>query len=845
MKSTNYETIPDHLNSEIESIRPGFCPPTGPWRSSIRSFPSPFLEIVFRIAVLILALLSVALNVPACGPDFPNNLLGGGDAVLLAAPVADFERELQRLKLTPSRFAHVEATNGYARQSLDAELSDLTLALRRAKVPPETAELILESHRLNRTKLNEFLAADLDWEAESWKGDERGPRPAFPPFTEVAELPGEFTDYFEGTVAWRDPNGDTNAARRAWERLLARPVAERKFKSTWAAFMLGKSWEESDADKAVEYFQQTRALAKRSFADSIGLATAAVGLEARVEFRRKHYRRALELYLEQYAAGDDSAVVSLRWVAAEALTAGEEELAALAAWKEGREVITAYLIHRQQGRDRVVAGAEGDELALKWLEAVEALELNDVEAAERLALAAYQAAEFDQAERWIKRARGTPVSQWLQAKLLLRAGKIAPAAALLANVAKLLPEDENAANNHAADFVAALHMELGNDFSRPVPKQVLGELGVLRLTRGEFSRALDALLRAGLWEDAAYVAERVLTTDELKEYVESNWPATGRGVTGKTNAEPEIVSARPDTCGDNIRHLLARRLTREFRSREAREYYPASWQPRHDELTAALDGGWDETAPAATRARAFVTAAWLARTNGMELFGTELSPDWFISEGQFDEGLTWKGRSESATYGNQLNVATAAELAHAARPQADPDERFHYRFQAAALAWEAAKLMPDNSDETARILCRAGTWLKVLDPATADIFYKTLVRRCRKTTIGEQADRMRWFPVLDEAGNPKPYPPRVTPLQYEEAPEETEPSEEVGMEPEESIPTNRQYVVHYGDTLSGIAAAAGVSVLRIKEANPGLEVARLAVGQRIFIPRSRNETAPP
>ena len=64
--------------------------------------------------------------------------------------------------------------------------------------------------------------------------------------------------------------------------------------------------------------------------------------------------------------------------------------------------------------------------------AVEAAGVKDVDSAERLALAAYQAGEFELAQRWIKRAHNTPVAQWLQAKLYLRAGKVAPAAALFA-----------------------------------------------------------------------------------------------------------------------------------------------------------------------------------------------------------------------------------------------------------------------------------------------------------------------------------------------------------------------------------------------------------------------------
>jgi hypothetical protein len=103
-----------------------------------------------------------------------------------------------------------------------------------------------------------------------------------------------------------------------------------------------------------------------------------------------------------------------------------------------------------------------------------------------------------------------------------------------------------------------------------------------------------------------------------------------------------------------------------------------------------------------------------------------------------------------------LLPASEDELRRASVPAADPDERFHYRFLAAAMAWQAALLMPDNSDATARVLCEAGNWIKYRDPQRADVFYKALVRRCRKTAIGDQADKMRWFPVLDASGNPIP-----------------------------------------------------------------------------------------
>jgi hypothetical protein len=97
---------------------------------------------------------------------------------------------------------------------------------------------------------------------------------------------------------------------------------------------------------------------------------------------------------------------------------------------------------------------------------------------------------------------------------------------------------------------------------------------------------------------------------------------------------------------------------------------------------------------------------------------------------------------------------TPDELRRAIAQAVEPPVRFHYRYLAADLAWEAAQLMPDNSDDTARVLCVAGSWLKNRDPKAADKFYKELVRRCRRTVLGTAADLKRWFPELDEDGKP-------------------------------------------------------------------------------------------
>jgi len=775
----------------------------------------------------------------ACGPNFPNNLLDGGDAAVLVAPVTDFIAELQRMKLVESRFQAVSLNQedkqaSFAAQTAEAERNDLAAALKKAKVPDDEQERIRSAHQAARDKLNLFLA-DTEACADSrpWVYDEKGghrgkpalPQPRFPSIEIPAGLPDEFADYLEGALGWHNPAViGKGMACGAWQRLLDRPPQNRRFKSTWAAFMLGKACEEKEPDKAVEYFKQVRDLARHGFADSVGLAAASLGLEARVYLQQKKYDRAIDLYLEQLATGDPTAGPSLIWTASEVLTKGPDVLRPLATNPRTQRVITAFVISRRHPGwldAESPNSQEGGQHWLKadvsreWLNAVETSGVKDVESAAKLALAAYQANDMPLAWRWIKRAPSSPVAQWLQAKLLLHDGKTVQAAELLTSVARAFPIEPPSTNRiSSAQFKDLLFIEADSSYPDHIPaeRQVLGELGVLRLARREYVQALDALLNAGFWMDAAYVAERVLTADDLKTYVDRYWPPVPPEQVADENEKYGQSEVSPARLRTQIRYLLARRLTRLQRVDEAREYYPPEWTSQDLALVQFLRTGWNESLPADQRAKALFQAAIIMRTNGMELVGTEVEPDWHVHAGNYEEGVTVADRATNDTA--KVLVASEDEVSRAAQHNADPEKRFHYRYQAAALAWEAAKLMPDNSDETARVLCTAGSWLKYRDPKAADYFYKALVRRNRKTALGQEADRIRWFPELDEQGSfvPRPLsrresmqPPPLPEPATEQAPE-TEPDQVAREYP---IP-GKFYLIHLGDSLAGIAKAADV-----------------------------------
>jgi hypothetical protein len=835
-------------------------------------------------------LLAGAGPTQACGPWFPNNLLDGGDKALLVAPTARFAGELERMKLVNSRFQAVppDPQSSLADQTADSEGADLYKALTRSGVGNEEIEHIRMEHHAARAALQRFTTEADAWEMSGeWEYDSNGrgkraaPKsapPAFPTLEPIAGLPGEFADYLEGARAWHNPlNADCETARASWERLLARPAAERHYKSTWAAFMLGKSWEEKDDAKATNYFRQVRDLAKHGFADSTGLAAASLGLEARVHLRLKNYEPAIELYLEQLATGDYSAHGSLNVTAGEALAADSDTLQKLAHNPRAQRVVTAYLI-ANPARQLEPAGESTDEAAaavaaqapgLAWLNAVEAAGVKDVDSAEKLALAAYQMNQMDIAKRWIKRAPGLPIAQWLLAKLLLRDGKLEAGTALLARVAGYFPiEPRNTNDTAPASLKDNLYVYENFECpNREVERQVLGELGTLQLSRKDYVQSLDALLRAGFWGDAAYVAERVLKLDELKKYVDENWARVSETQETEERENYPMKEFCPAELRTQIRYLLARRLTRSIRGDEAREYYPDDQLPKFDKLVAGLRTGWDESAPAPDRAKALFAAAVVTRKHGLELLGTEVEPDWKIHDGDYEEGVTWELRATNAA-NNTIAPARTDEIHRASTQNADPEERFHYRYQAAFLGWEAAKLMPNNSEETARVLCTSGSWLKNRDPETADLFYKSLVRRNRHTAIGAAADRMRWFPILDEDGQLAPVRPRTPRPESEPAPDGTElqpsgPPGETNNSPEltpagdslseknqvqfktatgeemgsgDAAGGSQRYVVKYGDSISSISHASQTTVREIFDANPSLNSTRLRVGQIILIP---------
>jgi hypothetical protein len=545
--------------------------------------------------------------------------------------------------------------------------------------------------------------------------------------------------------------------------------------------MLGKlGLKTNDYQSASQWFQRTREFAKAGFVDSLGLAAESYGWEGRAEWKQEHPEKAASLFLTQLALGDPSAVVSLK-----ALIPDREPVEGMLNYgpepdersslndeqKEGEEqkevlklksaaqdpllrrLVTVHILATATSPDLYPSDSEAAPVnrCARWLDIIKQTNLGRIEDAEYLGWVAYNNGDYKGAARWLELSKSdSGAALWLRAKLQRRAGKLAEAAKTMAQAVESLRSEPAYTPSAANDekWTEYDYFPEGPDWGWG--QSAHGDLGGLRLARGDFVQAFDTLFKGHLWNDAAFVAERVLTTKELKQYVDA-LPET------PPPKEGEDYNAK-------LRYLLGRRLVREDRYAEAGPYMSPPYDKVLERYVKALKDGANEKLSKTERAHAWFTAAWLARYDGMELMGTEVAPDAFADSGAFEyPDLAKQRRSgfyQQVSYdkdGNEkeknVPVALRASKKEIQRLKAnniEPDIRFHYRLIAGTLAIKAAALLPDNSEELADVVNQAGLWVKDRDEKTGNRYYQIIDHRCAKTKIGQADMAKHWF--IDQPG---------------------------------------------------------------------------------------------
>ncbi|MCE6977716.1 hypothetical protein EI534_09990 [Pseudomonas frederiksbergensis] len=631
-------------------------------------------------------MLCLSLSLPlgsalACGPDFPMRLLDNRGQSLAELPEGNFNFEISRLGHAIAGLKNVTAAthnpdDGYG----DApDYSDQRNTAEQAGLTPEQQALVQQLRSLT----------------DAHQVEEQG-----------VSLPAEHSLYLAGAVAFNA--GDHGLAAEYFQKVLALSADQRALRSTWAAYSLGRALfamsSETDAGpdllaQSRKAFEKTRQLSIDGFSDPLELGVASLGEEARVARTAGDWDNAIELYATQNLHGSAVGYSSLKWLMTDLAAMPDDQLARLLKGKRVQQLVTASLISRQ-------GWSFGDQppSEQKLIKLLQTSTRGSLDNADRLAAVNYQQGDYASAKAFLEQAGDGGLAWWLRAKLALRDGDKNAAAAAYAKAAQAFPQNESWGERRTPDW----------DYETVQPKcRVDGESAILALQRGDYLQAFDQLYRSQsiYWYDAATVAERVLTLDELKQYVDTQVPAPPPlSQQDRDNYVPLSVAA-------NLRNLLGRRLLREGRYEEAPAYFDnvdlQNKAKAYGQLRQEADAAWWPT----KRAAALFNAASTARQWGMELLGYEMAPDYATFGGNYSlESRELKVGPLVAEDEVQRQQASAAQ----------PDERYHYRYVATALASRAADNLPHTSQAFAAVLCAAAGWNTSVEEERA--FYQRYVK---------------------------------------------------------------------------------------------------------------------
>jgi hypothetical protein len=677
---------------------------------------------LLAVAVATVLTAPVAL---ACGPAYPLRLLGDRARSLQELPEGNFSFEARRLAVATPALKQAASYYGERRWDVDEGryIAVATPSLKQtASYDSETRWDADEGHYIGGLEAAEPQGLTPE-QAAKVKALRTLTDPAQAEQA-GAELPAELRLYTAGAVAFTQ--GDDATAQAYFQKVLALPASERPLRSTWAAYSLGRSLargadaardgelsdeqleqaRQADIEAAKQAFRLTRQLALDGASDPMELGIASLGEEALLALNADDWSNAIGLYASQLKLGSPTGYSSLKQLAVQLTQMPEAQLTPLLRQLPVQQLLTAYLItHSGWSYGEQPSG----EKALVQL--LQRNAIANLANADRLAALSYQFGDYAATATLLEHAADNGMTWWLRAKMALRSGDKASAQAAYAKAAQAFPEDESWGWRRDLDW---------NGETLKPRCRVEGEGAILALERGDYLEAFEALYRSGYiyWADAAEVAERVLTTEELKTFVDAQVPAPPSIA---TPPDPFAYQQRPIAA--ELRQLLGRRLLREGRYDEAPAYfYEVSLQ------TAARDYGQARQAAksrwtATGQAEALYQAGTLARRQGMELLGFEMSPDFAWFNARFG-GKYFLEPVQTQEPGGLLSRAEAErQNAHLAQP----NNLFHYRWIAAELGSQAADLLPHTSQAFAATLCHATDWIQSRDEELAQSLYQRYI----------------------------------------------------------------------------------------------------------------------
>lgn len=644
---------------------------------------------------------AVAIPLIACGPYFPNTILPGLRS-FQTIPLASWYSELD--KIDPKNEKNESLKEVEKRGSLENEFLD---ALKYYKV--ENSEQVLEDYRSIRDRIEKYRK-DLKTAKQSESVN-------FPRLLIPESLPEEFRLYLDGAVSYYEKQ--YTIAENRWKKLLELPKEKRLFRTVWARYMIAEVNMGTNPELWEKQYDLLRLDVKNGFKDVQGLGIATYGNAGYHYFHNNDFVKALKNYYFHHQHGGRGAPESIRFTLWKLFKKPGDHLKPAARDPLCREIISRYLISTYSGSDE-------KNVRENWTLILEQEGVVDEKLLDQLAWMAYINGDLEGAKKYIEKSQSKSfIRLWLQSRFALRNGEKELAFQYLKSITESIKLNEYRVYSLNTDYFYAGEGE--EDFKN----YSLGEMALIKLEKGRFEQSLSLFFQSTYYEDAAYLAERILTADELKKFIDKN----------------KIKLSQHKENFEKLRRLLARKLTREGKWEQALPYFPEERKKKVKELFTSIKHGRDEMIANEKRADYLWNAAVISREWGMSLLGTELYPDAAIYNGSYESTQNGQRRLELHKGSEKIEM-TDLEKQRLRKPPASPLKRFHYRYTASDLAWEAVKLMKKNDVEAAKRLIIAGGWLKGRDPKAAARFYKELVIKCKDTELGREADRLRWFPSL-------------------------------------------------------------------------------------------------
>lgn len=484
--------------------------------------------------------------------------------------------------------------------------------------------------------------------------------------TIAPDLPPKSREFILYSQGWQEIARDkTVASPEAWKTLLAMPEENRRYRTVWTLYMLGNlKMRHKKADEAYQLYRQLRDAVFLGMFDTNQLVRAS--------------------YIANYKTAEPLERLKYFAVAATQIPVTEYE----------------YRIYRDSAIAHDRPGMVKDPLLRELLLPEVINELPDSTTfllAERMASNAYFNNELELCQKLLSKVDSeSMIKLYLEARFAKRDRDWKTAADKLRQWLELYETKKI----RGYDFI---YSKYESWYDKKFFEEVKGVLGTVLVEKKDFVEALDAFMKANSTYDARFVAEQYISSKDLIAYCRNH------------------TSSATDS-GRWLQHILARRMMREYRFKEAEKWMPDNLKPLTQTL-ATLDSVANNTYISKDiRATALLNQGNMFLSHYKELFDGMTSNDYTYYE-QFALHNFYNGKK----------YKTHKIFPHITAIQ--------YYTRGAAIA--------EDSDLKVAGYYLAGNFLAIRYPEIADMYYKLLVDQ-RPHPLAIKADKKRWFPIGPE-----------------------------------------------------------------------------------------------